>query len=458
MKPLTLDEILTAINGRPLSEITPGTVTGVSIDSRTVAAGEIFFAIKGQRFDGHDYVGEALEKGACWAVVSSAERFADAALRAPVISVDDTVAALGRLGAYYRRQIPADVIAVTGSNGKTTTKAMIGHVLSAQKRGCSALKSYNNHIGVPLTLLSSEADDEFLVVEVGTNHAGEIGQLASLIAPDIGVITSVGAVHLEGLKSIDGVIAEKLSLLDRIRRGGLAVVNIDQPRVRDRLRSSSGFTVVSTGTDPHADLRIEQVVSDGASISFSINGRFAVTMPIPGRHNAGNALAAYAVARRLGMSSEDIIRRLATFKLPEMRLQMQRRGNITVINDCYNANPASMQAAMDTIGSMDTPGRRVAIVGDMRELGEHAREHHQELGRLIARSNIDVLLTVGRFADVVCESARRAGSDRLVLHASRSVDDLSSRIGTLLKPTDTVLLKGSRALRLERLIEHIAGH
>ncbi len=263
MKPLTLDEILTAINGRPLSEITPGTVTGVSIDSRTVSAGDIFFAIQGERFDGHDYVDEALEKGASWAVVSNAERFVDPAFRSHTISVDDTVAALGRLGSYHRRQVSADVIAVTGSNGKTTTKAMIGHVLSTQKRGRSAHKSYNNHIGVPLTLLSSEADDEFLVVEVGTNHAGEIGQLASLIAPDIGVITSVGAVHLEGLQSIDGVIAEKLSLLDRIRRGGLAVVNIDQPRVRDRLRSSAGLTVVSTGTDPHADLRIEQVVSDG---------------------------------------------------------------------------------------------------------------------------------------------------------------------------------------------------
>jgi UDP-N-acetylmuramoyl-tripeptide--D-alanyl-D-alanine ligase len=458
MKPLTLDETLTAINGRPLSEITPGPVTGVSIDSRTVAAGDLFFAIKGERFDGHDYAREALEKGASWAVVSDAARFGDDAFRSRVIAVDDTVAALGRLGAFHRRQVSAAVIAVTGSNGKTTTKAMIGHVLSAHKRGRSAIKSYNNHIGVPLTLLSCAPEDEFLVVEVGTNHAGEIGSLASLIAPDVGVITSVGAVHLEGLRSIDGVIAEKLSLLDHIRPGGLAVVNIDHPRVRDRLRSLSGFTVVTTGTDPHADLRTEHIGVDGASISFSINGRFAVTMPIPGRHNAGNALAAFAVARRLGMGSEDIVRRLATFTLPEMRLQMQRRGKITVINDCYNANPASMEAAMDTIGAMDTLGRRVAIVGDMRELGEHARGHHEELGKLVARSNIDVLLTVGRFADVVCESARRTGSDRLVLHASRSVDDLSRRISTLLKPTDTVLLKGSRALRLERLIKHIAGH
>ena len=343
MKPLTLEETLTAINGRPLSEITPGTVTGVSIDSRTVAAGDLFFAIKGERFDGHDFVGDALERGAGWAVISDGRRFANSALRSRVISVDDTVTALGRLGAYHRWQVSADVIAVTGSNGKTTTKAMIAHVLSAQKRGRSALKSYNNHIGVPLTLLSSEADDEFLIVEVGTNRPGEIGQLGSLIAPDIGVITSVGAVHLEGLQDLDGVIAEKLSLLDRVRPGGLAVVNVDQPRVRDRLRSVSDLAIVSTGNDADADLRTERVSSNGDSISFSINGRFAVTMSIPGRHNAGNALAAFAVARRLGMSSEDIIRRLGTFELPEMRLQMQRRGQLTVINDCYNANPASMQ-------------------------------------------------------------------------------------------------------------------
>ncbi len=456
MKPLTLDKILTAIDGHIPSPANPCSIAGVSIDSRTTRTGDIFFAIRGDRFDGHDFVIEALSRGALYAVVSNAERFADDPLRARITTVDDTVAALGRLAAYHRQQISADVIAVTGSNGKTTTKAMIGHVLSANKEGRCALKSYNNNIGVPLTLLSANSADEFLVVEIGTNHPGEIGHLGSLVKPDIGVITAVAAAHLESLKNIEGVVNEKLALLDHIKKGGMAVVNIDQPMVRNRLRKVFTFNLVTTGLCQDADLRVADLRADGKSITFSINGRFDIHMTVPGQHNACNALVAYAVGRRLGITSEQIIERLANFELPEMRLQMHQYGSIMVINDCYNANPASMQAAIDVIDSMNTPGRRVAIVGDMRELGEHAQAMHEELGRIVAASGLDVLLTVGDYSGVVCDSARRARRRRIELHASNTVDELSERIHTLLKPKDTVLLKASRALKLEQLVENIS--
>ena len=388
-------------------------------------------------------------------ILSNAARFTAELVVPQIIVVDDPIIALGQLAAYHRRQLAADVIAVTGSNGKTTTKAMIAHLLSASRKGRAAERSYNNAIGVPLTMLSAGTEDEFLVVEIGSNAPGEIDRLSSMAQPDIAVITSIGPAHLEGLGDVQGVITEKFAVLDHLNPGGMAVVNIDEPVVRDRLHRSYDFNLVTTGFEASADLRAADVRTSGISIAFSINGHCAVEMTIPGRHNAGNALAGYAVARRLGITTEQIVERLSTFKLPEQRLQMIQHGSITIISDCYNANPASVRTAIDVISSMDAPGRRVAIIGDMRELGHHSRPLHQELGRMIAASGVDVLVSVGEYADIVCASAGAARPRGLEMHASKTVDQLSRRITTLLKPQDIVLLKASRALKLERLVGEI---
>lgn len=456
MKQLTLKELLTAVGGWISSTHSTRDILGVSIDSRSLSAGDAFFAIKGRQFDGHDFVKEALRKGASYAVISDVLRLAKEPDRGRLVTVDDTVAALGRCAAHYRGQIAATVIAVTGSNGKTTTKAMIEHILCAYKRGRAASKSYNNMIGVPLTLLSAESDDEYLVVEVGTNRPGEIAHLSAMVRPDIAVICSIGAAHLEGLDNLEGVVKEKLSLLEHLKPRGLAVINVDSPLLRRHLPQAPAFKLVTTGISEAADLRACGLRTDGESIAFSISNGLAVNMPIPGRHNAGNALAAYAVARQFGITSEQTIARLGSFELPEMRLQMQQCGSIKIINDCYNANMPSMRAAINVLMSVNPAGRRVAIVGDMRELGSHAQSMHEQLGRLIAESNIDVLVSIGQHAQVVCDSARSAGRGRLELYVSHSVDHLSKQINGLLKPNDTVLLKASRGLGLERLVSTIS--
>lgn len=234
------------------------------------------------------------------------------------------------------------------------------------------------------------------------------------------------------------------------------MINVDSPLLRRHLPQAPAFKLVTTGISEAADLRACGLRTDGESIAFSISNGLAVNMPIPGRHNAGNALAAYAVARQFGITSEQTIARLGSFELPEMRLQMQQCGSIKIINDCYNANMPSMRAAINVLMSVNPAGRRVAIVGDMRELGSHAQSMHEQLGRLIAESNIDVLVSIGQHAQVVCDSARSAGRGRLELYVSHSVDHLSKQINGLLKPNDTVLLKASRGLGLERLVSTIS--
>ncbi len=453
MNPLTLDEIVQAINGQPLQPTRSCRISGVSIDSRTVRPGDGYFAIVGRRLDGHDYVTEALAKGALFAVVSKATDSRPDPAR--LITVRDTTRALGQLAAYYRSQIPATVIGVTGSNGKTTTKAMIAHLLSETRQVQAGIKSFNNHIGVPLTLLSADFADDFLVVEIGTSAPGEIAELAAMARPDIGVVTSVGPAHLEGLGGVDGVISEKLSLLEHLSHHGVGVVNIDDAGIRARLESAPRSDLITFGSHPDADLRLSAVRTDGTTLACTINDRFALPLKIPGRHNALNALAAYAVGLRVGLPREDIARRLAGFTLPEMRLQQQPIGSMLVINDCYNANPASMRAALEVLQDFPAAGRRVAVIGDMYELGHRALDLHIELGERVAASDIDVLISIGQFAEAVCRAAGRGPTGTRTAHAFESVEALGERWPELLEPQDTILIKGSRALRLERLLSDL---
>lgn len=452
---MQLEAILETVCGTPIGRIEPVGVSGVSVDSRTLQTGDIFFAIKGPHFDGHDFVSQAIDKGAACIVVSDSERFHAKKQNGNLVVVENTVCALGRLGSYHRGSVRARVIAVTGSNGKTTTKAMIGHVLCGSLKTRCALRSFNNSIGVPLTLLSAEPEDEWLVVEIGTDSPGEVAHLASLARPDIAVITSIGPAHLSGLGTLEGVAREKLSLLDHIPEGSLAVVNIDQPVTRRLLPAQPAFELVTTGAYQDADLRIAEVHTQGESITFPLSGGHTVTLPIPGKHNALNAASAFAVARHLQIPAEQIVKRFADFKLPDMRLHIEHRGDMTVINDCYNANPASMKAALEVISGLTTPGRRVAIIGDMNQLGVQAQRLHEELGALIAATNIDVLMSVGDYASTVCAAARTHRHGNLELHASKTVDSLTSRLKRLLRPGDTILVKGSRALRLERVFQHM---
>ncbi|HUU81931.1 MAG TPA: UDP-N-acetylmuramoyl-tripeptide--D-alanyl-D-alanine ligase [Phycisphaerae bacterium] len=442
-----LDEVAAAMGAT--SSAAPGNplVTGVSIDSRTVQPGELFFAVRGDRFDGHDYLDQAASAGAVACVVSRRETNAPI----PCLGVADTVAALGRFAAYHRTRIPATVIAVTGSNGKTTTKRMIDHVLGQRLRGRAAPKSFNNNLGVPLTLLSADRDDQYLVVEIGSNAPGEVGALAAVASPQIGVVTSVGFAHLEGLGGVAGVVREKLSLLLYVDPAGLGVVNVDRPEVRALLRYPTRPELVTFGVSDAADLCITEARGGLDGLQFRINGDAQRSLAVCGTHNALNATAAFAVARRMGLDDDDIAAGLASFQPADMRLNVMRLGQVTVINDCYNANPSSMAAAIDVLTAAPA-GRRVLALGDMLELGAETRQWHERIGRQAGEAGVDLLLAVGPHASVVITGARQAGPDIQTL-VYDDAEQAGAAVGDWARPGDVVLVKGSRAMAMERVVE-----
>jgi UDP-N-acetylmuramoyl-tripeptide--D-alanyl-D-alanine ligase len=449
---LVLSEIIQAVEGRVRGEAPALSVQGVSTDSRAIRPGEIFFAIRGERFDGHDFVSDVLRRGAPAAVVA-ASRAASIRVDPPaagsrgavLIEVDEPTAALGRLAAFHRKQAAAQVIAVVGSNGKTTTKAMIDHVLSGRLKGRSSPKSFNNAIGVPLTLLSVDAADDFVVVEIGTNAPGEIAALARIARPDMLVLTSIGEEHLEGLKDLMGVAREECAAFEVLSDGGFIAVNIDAPHVRELL-PARGATVVRFGAAADADLRVSQVHYEDGALRFTVNERFAYRLPMPGAHNAHNAAAAIAIARRMSFEHDAVAQRLATFAPPPMRMEMQTLGNVTLINDAYNANPASMRAAIEMLESHPVTGRRIMVIGEMRELGQRSNDEHRKLAERLARSRLDHVLLVGPAGDMMHAAfGSRPNAERV-----GSVDACGQRLSELVRPGDIVLLKASRAVGLER--------
>lgn len=481
MKPLTLEEIVTASEGIADRSALPGSANRVVIDSREVRPGDLFVAIHGERFDGHDYVAPAFQAGAVAAMVrqdyAPNDDVADIVSGGALIRVDDPVTALGRLARYYRRRVlgrSSTVVAVTGSNGKTTTKTMIAHVLSGRMKGLASIKSYNNAIGVPLTLLAADPSDAFVICEVGMNAPGEIAALAALVEPEIAVVTGISEAHLERLGSLEAIAAEKMSLLLSLPEGGCAVVNAEHELIRRKLESDPAFKSirrVTYGRWEKADLRLtsgDAAMDTGYALdppprssppaggeetqSFTVNGRFHYRLNVPGRHNVFNALAAIGVARRFGVDHEEIAARLESFELPAMRLQRETIGPWSVINDAYNANPASLAAALDVLTAMPAT-RRVLIVGDMRELGDAAERLHRDAAGRIGRSNVDLVVSVGKFARLIGRTVRSASSGRVETHAYAGTALARRRLLSHLRPGDTVLLKGSRALALEKLVE-----
>ncbi len=477
MIPLTLDEIVRAMDGRPYGDLSPVTVTGVSTDSRTCRSGDLFFAIRGERFDGHQFVGQALERKAIAVVVEkrTAPVGADASGDAPGdlkrngsrIYVSDTVAALGKLAAFHRQQRSMTVIAVTGSNGKTTTKGMIEHVLSQHFKGRGSPESYNNAIGVPLSLLEVEVDDAFVVLEIGSNAPGEVAALSKMVSPTIGVITCIGEAHLEGLRTLHGVATEKGSLLDHLRPGGIAVIHDEALRnglLQPPAKGGNGYTTVTFGASDDADVWISEFDGDLDGIRFKINGRHDAELRLAGKHSALNAAAAFAVCRRMKLEPEQIVSALAGFKALPMRLNVWRSHRLTLIDDSYNANPCSASAALEVLRSAGG-GRKVFVAGDMLELGAEASRLHQRLGCQAAEAGIDVVVAIGGQRDAVIEGARlgkgpgrgRPGSlgcgPETIGYpdTEAACHDLPNR----LHGSDTVLIKGSRRLGLERLAQRL---
>ncbi|HWL91897.1 MAG TPA: UDP-N-acetylmuramoyl-tripeptide--D-alanyl-D-alanine ligase [Phycisphaerae bacterium] len=454
MKPLMLQEMAAAMSGRVYGEVTSPRVKNVCTDTRSLQDESLFFAIKGENFDGHDFVAQALEGGATAAVVKDARRF-DEKLRAAgrLVEVDDTILALGRLAGWYRRQIPAEVIAVLGSNGKTTTKDMIHAVLSSKKSGKAAAASFNNAVGVPLTLLSVEPSDQYVVVEMGTNHPGEIAQLARIALPDMAVVTSIGEEHLEGFGDISAVAAEEFSFLPYLE--GRAFVAVSDQAVTYAPTQSKGQTartMIVYGLSETADVRATDLKQTADSLSFRVNGRSEFRISLLGAHNVVNALAAIAIGNRFRLENADIALALSTCKGPKMRMQARQIGSLYLINDAYNANPASMRVAMDAMDNLPRQGRRVLILGDMRELGNQSTRCHQRVGRDAGSSSANVIIAVGSMARVMADGATSAAGMGKRIYPFPTVDALANKLPDLLEPGDNVLLKASRGTQLERLV------
>jgi UDP-N-acetylmuramoyl-tripeptide--D-alanyl-D-alanine ligase len=425
-------------------------LVGVSIDTRTIEPGELFVAIKGPRFDGHDFVEQAFERRAAAAVLES--RWGRETLRGPVIEVKNTVEALQRLAAYHREALCATVVAITGSNGKTTTKDLVAHVLAGTRQVGGTQGNLNNHLGVPLTILSLRSSDEAAVIELGASGLGEISNLARLAKPHVGVITNVGPTHLEQMGTVEQVARCKAELVAELSSGGTLVVNGDDEKLLAEIRRAEreDVRIITCGLGPDCMLRVaawRDLGLDG--MEFEVAGWGTARVPTLGRHSITNAVLALAVGWDMGMTFEKMCERLAEFTPPSLRMNCLRLKDLLVLNDCYNSNPASANAALQTLRELPVGGRRVAVLGDMLELGKGSAQFHRELGR--AASFVDWLLFTGQWADEVVKGAVGAGlgPDRAGTFADR--DSLTSALVKGLRPGDVVLIKGSRAVGLEHV-------
>jgi UDP-N-acetylmuramoyl-tripeptide--D-alanyl-D-alanine ligase len=430
-------------------------VAGVSTDTRTLRDGDLFVAVPGERFDGHDFVDQALAKGAAALLLA---RAAPPGCTAPVIRVADTVAALGALAAAHRADFPGPVVAITGSNGKTTTKEMCFAILCAA--GVHAHRSQgnlNNHIGLPLSLLALGAEHDAAVLELGMNHAGEIDALARIASPTVGAITQVAPAHLGHFASVDAIARAKGELLDHIRPGGVAVLNGDDARVMAQAPRFAGRRLVF-GLGEQADVRADRIGTDRSGTRFRLStpwGRAELRLTQPGLHLVEDASCAAAAALASGLLESDPMGALSTglagFRGVPGRLTVRETpAGVLVLDDSYNANPTSLVAALDALAALRGKGRALAVVGDMLELGESGPALHAEIGRAVAARGIEVLVAVGALARHSAAAARDAGVARV--HEADDSALAAPLVRELVQPGDAVLVKGSRGMRMERIV------
>jgi UDP-N-acetylmuramoyl-tripeptide--D-alanyl-D-alanine ligase len=451
MEPLRWSDILRATGGEPVGPVRGDPwVPSVSTDGRAIERGGLFVPIRGKNHDGHSFLEQAFLHGAAFALVA---RDADLP-RVPgnVIRVRDTTAALGDIARFHRSRFDVPVVGVTGSCGKTTTKEMLRLVLGDPVVASPA--SFNNHVGVPLTLLQMDRTTEACIVEIGTNAPGEIAALASIARPTVGVVTNVEEAHLEGLGTVRGVMREKSALLRALPKDGAAIVNADNYYCREMTEQAPGY-LVTYGTWEDADVfgTSPRVTANG--IAFDLYGRMPFEVPAIGIHNVHNALAAIAVGLWLGRDPQAIRAAFARYKAPDMRMSRVEVGDVTLINDAYNANPRSMEAAVVELAARPASGRRVAVVGDMLELGEQTERCHRELGRKIANARLDLLWAVGPRAALVAEEARKCGLGDARVHHHATVEDALAAPPVEPRPGDAWLFKASRGMALERVFEAV---
>ncbi len=458
----SISDVLEATDGRLAFGNDTNRFKAISTDSRTIKGGELFVAISGQKYDGHQFVKMAFDRGALGALVADAYMATDLSdfrQGQCLIVVPDTLKSLGDMAAFHRRRSKASVVAITGTNGKTSTKEMTAAVLDEVFPVLKTAGNFNNLIGLPLTLFRLEEEHEWAVLELAMNHLGEIRRLARICKPQVGVITNIGAGHLEGVKDIDGVMKAKGELLEVLGEDGIAVLNIDDQRLC-RLAEEYHGRVVSFGIDSSAEVWATPVSQTASSCSFDLCWRdesVRVKLEIPGKGAIYNALAAAAVGYRLGLSMEEVKRGLELMAPLPGRMEISAlSGGIHLINDTYNANPGSMALAIDTLRSLKGKGRGILMIGDMKELGQHAEKAHRELGALVGHAGMARLYATGEFAHIVEEGAVRAGMHREKIFIGTQ-EEILGAVDSRLSPGDWVLVKGSRLTAMEKLVEGLVS-
>ena len=470
MASFTMDEILHVTDGALLWGSAGPRARGVSTDSRQVKQGDLFVALKGENFDGHRFIKGAMDDGAVGAIITrrawpSVSRWIHRYRRkctnsSPfVIGVNDSLRAYQDLATYHRRRFSIPLVAVTGSNGKTTAKEMVSHVVARRWRTLKTEGNYNNSIGVPKTLFRLTGRYEAAVIEMGVDQERQTTRLCEMAQPTVGVITNVGPDHLEFFGTIQGSARAKAELLPALPREGVVVLNADDAFFKTFARKAK-CRVVSYGISPKADVRASDVLitRDGSSFRLHLPRRTRakhVQLRVAGQHNVSNALAGAAVGHALGISSQDISIGLGKMRAASMRSQIHRLKGVTYLYDCYNANPASMEAAIDLLRELAKGRRTIAVLGEMRELGKNEEAFHQEIGRYVAEKNLSYLITCGALGSQIAEGAKEKGMLSSNVIAVKAVADAAKVLQGMVSRGDVVLLKASRGVQMEKVLENI---
>jgi len=450
---LTLAEILKATSGKLICGNKDSAVSGISTDSRSLKPGEAFLVIKGSNFNAHDFLPQAARKGASCFILTDTAKAARA--KGPAcIKVKDAVIALGDIARFYRNKFNIPVIAVTGSNGKTTAKEMVAQVLAQKYKVLKNEGTKNNHIGLPQALLGLDKSFDLAVLEISTNHFGEVAYLSGICSPDIGIITNIAPAHLENFKNLQGVFKEKYALINRLKHPHLAVLNSDDNFFKNRTYSQGkkpfciGFGIKNGGEFSASAIKLKD-----RGLEFLVNRKYRFTLKTIGEHNIYNALAAISLGRIFGISYNRMIAALAKFNFPKGRLELSGYKKINFINDTYNANPESLRQALGALSNFPSQGRKILVMGDMLELGEGEESWHRQIGKELC-GLCDILVAVGRLSQLTAAAAGASGFIRQRIFTCRTSaearDILWKQI--VLEKGDVVLVKGSRAMRMEEVL------
>lgn len=449
-------EIAEAISGELIRGDSGVYFNNISTDTRQICEGDLFVALVGEKFDAHDFLETAIKHGARGLVVSRQKNIEE--WEGPIILVDDTLEALQKLAAYNRQNYKGIVIGVTGSNGKTTTKDMIASVLQRKYATLKTEANFNNHIGLPLTLLKLDNSFGAVVLEMGMRGLGEIDLLAGIAQPDGAVITNIGETHLERLGSVENIARAKGEILEHVRPAGFAVLNGDDERVRSQAQRCRG-RVIYYGTNKDLDIMASNIISEsGKSVNFNVrtkDGEITINLPVSGKHNVLNALAAVGVGLEAGLTLQETKEGLENVSLTSMRQEIIEGSKYTVINDTYNANPASVKAALGVLADLGKGHRKVAILGDMYELGARSLEGHREVGIEAAALGIDVLVSVGKLAGEIAIGASMEDKPPENISSFLNNEQLMKHLNQIIREGDVILVKGSRGMKMEEIAKKL---